>query len=94
MDVGFDADSSFTGTDFFKTSDAKQIKVLTKSTGRLGFLKMEPEHKQQLVKLLKLQGHVRAMTGNGLNDAPALKQADISIAMGLMGTKVAKRRPA
>ena len=93
MDVGFDADLSFTWTDFFKMSDAKQIKVLRKSNNRLVFLRMVPKHMQQLVKLLKLQGHGMAMRGDGLNDAPALKQADIGIAVGLMGTKVAKRCP-
>jgi Ca2+-transporting ATPase len=93
LDVGFDANLSFTWTDFFKMSDAKQIKVLRKSNNGLVFSRTVPKHKQQLVKLLKSQGYVMAVTGDGLNNAPALKQADIGIAMGLMGTKVAKRLP-
>ena len=93
MDVGFDANLSLTWTDFFKMSDSKQIKVLRKSNNVLVLSRTVPKHKQQLVKLLKSQGYVMAVTGDGLNDAPALKQADIGIAMGLMGTKVAKRRP-
>ena len=91
-DVGFDTHLSFMGTDFFKMSDAKQIKVLRNSNNGLVFSRMVPKHKQQLVKLLKSQGYVMAVTGDSLNDAPSLKQADIGIAMGLMGTKVAKRR--
>jgi Ca2+-transporting ATPase len=76
LDKGFDADSSFTGSDFFKKSDSEQLQILMKDNGGLVFSRTEPRHKQQLVKLLKSQGCVVAMTGDGVNDAPALKQAE------------------
>mmetsp|Transcript_9814 Transcript_9814/g.26681 ORF Transcript_9814/g.26681 Transcript_9814/m.26681 type:complete len:1042 (-) Transcript_9814:320-3445(-) len=81
---------SFTGADFFSKSAEDRRRLLMEGGGSRVFSRTEPRDKQELVRMLRQEGEVPAMTGDGVNDAPALKQAAIGIAMGITGTEVAK----
>ena len=76
-----------TGTEFAAMSD-EQLRSELDEIGVIA--RVAPEDKVRLVRLLKEKGNVVAMTGDGVNDAPALKTADIGVAMGITGTEVSK----
>ncbi len=80
-------DQCMTGAQMDNLSD-HNLRVRLKETNV--FARVSPEHKVRIVKLLKECGNIVAMTGDGVNDAPSLRTADIGISMGLSGTDVAK----
>jgi P-type Ca2+ transporter type 2C len=82
---------AITGAEFGAMSDDE----LREQIDEIGVIaRVTPEHKVRLVDTLKSKGHIVAMTGDGVNDAPALKRADIGIAMGITGTEVSKEAAA
>lgn len=86
--VKLNTSTILTGRDLADMDDSALAERL--QSGDLLFARTVPEDKFRIVRLLQDQGHIVAMTGDGINDAPALKQADIGIAMGLRGTDVAR----
>ncbi len=78
----------FTGAEISEMNDDRLRDIL--ACGETIFARVAPEHKLRIVSILKTMGEIVAVTGDGVNDAPALKKADIGIAMGLRGNDVAK----
>ena len=82
-----DASQAMVGAELDKYSDEELIEIVNKCSV---FARVQPEHKTRIVKAFKAQGIVTAMTGDGVNDAPSIKAADIGISMGITGTDVTK----
>ncbi len=85
--IGLDTSHFVTGTDIEKFNDKELLAAIDRKSV---FARVSPEHKMRIVGLLQKQGETVAMTGDGVNDAPALKKANVGVAMGQRGTDVAR----
>ncbi|MDP4177048.1 MAG: cation-translocating P-type ATPase, partial [Bacillota bacterium] len=91
LDICSDKSQVITGEEIDKLNDKEFNKKINKICV---FARVNPSHKLKIVKAFKSQGNIVAMTGDGVNDAPAVKEADIGISMGISGTDVTKESSA
>jgi len=86
-EIGLKVDQAIDGHELDSIDDDTLDKIINNITI---FARVRPEHKLRIVKILKAQGEIVTMTGDGVNDAPALKEAHIGVAMGINGTDVSR----
>ena len=79
---------TLTGSELDAMTDERLVEVIDNCSV---FARVTPAHKLRIVKAFKAKGHICAMTGDGVNDAPAVKEADIGVSMGIQGTEVTKQ---
>ncbi|WP_433634534.1 cation-translocating P-type ATPase [Halomicrococcus sp. NG-SE-24] len=87
-EIGFDPEGAMTGAEVAELSDPELAEAVRSVEV---FARVEPEHKVTILRAIQENGHRVAMTGDGVNDAPALRNADVGVAMGVRGTDVAKQ---
>src|SRR5204863_8864425 len=87
MGIVEEGEIALTGEELEKMSDEELLRQVERIRV---YARVAPEHKMRIVDAWKKTGHIVAMTGDGVNDAPALKRANLGVAMGITGTDVAK----
>jgi len=87
LGISGNRDRVISGEELSQMSDDELYQIVNRVSV---YARVAPEHKLRIVKQLQRRGHIAAVTGDGVNDAPALKAADIGIAMGITGTEVSK----